>query len=68
MPEVKLNENILEDGYPVYYDYAYVADDKVIRSDIQGTVADLKRIYKYKEIKNCDIINRCLMKKYAKEN
>ena len=33
----------LPDNYPVYWDYLYVCDGKVICSDIQGTIADLKR-------------------------
>lgn len=33
----------LNDDYPVYYDYMYMADDTPVRSDIQGTVRDLKR-------------------------
>lgn len=40
--ETSLNENELEDDYPVYWDYFYVCDGKVIRSDIQGTVRQLK--------------------------
>jgi len=53
-----LNEPILENDYPVYWDYLYVCDGKVIRSDIQGTVIDLKRDLKCKEIKSCDIAGR----------
>jgi len=39
-------ENIgeeLDDNYPVYWDYVYVVDENIIRSDIQGTILDLKR-------------------------
>lgn len=37
----------LNNDYPVYYDYFYNIEDKlsnasVIRSDVQGTVGDLK--------------------------
>lgn len=54
----KLNERILDDDYPVFWDYLYVCDGKVIRSDIQGNVKDLKRNLKCIEVKNCDIIGR----------
>jgi hypothetical protein len=54
------NEPILEDAYPVYWDYLYVADGEVVRSDIQGTVADLKRDLKAKEIRRCDMYARDL--------
>lgn len=53
-----LNERILENDYPVYWDYLYVCDGKVIRSDIQGTVLDLKRDRRCKEVTTCDIEGR----------
>ena len=62
--ENNLNERVLEDDYPVYWDYLYVCDGKVIKSDIQGTVKDLKKdlrsYYKLeaKEITTCDIEGR----------
>lgn len=34
---------VLDDGYPVFGDYLYFADDKLIRANIFGTVSDLKR-------------------------
>lgn len=54
------NEKILADNYPVYWDYLYVCDDKVIRSDVKGDIKYLKHDlrslgYEAKEIKNCDI-------------
>lgn len=52
------NEPVLPDNYPVHYDYCYVADGKVIRSDIQGTIADLKRDIKATEIRRCDLAGR----------
>lgn len=61
---VVLNETELENDYPVYWDYLYVCDGKVVKSDIQGTVADLKRDlrshYKLesKVITTCDIEGR----------
>jgi len=61
---VELSESELSNDFDVYWDYLYVCDGKVIRSDIQGTVADLKRDlrlhYKLeaKVITNCDIEGR----------
>jgi len=61
---VVLNETELENDYPVYWDYLYVCDGKVVKSDVQGTVADLKRDlrsnYKLeaKVITTCDIEGR----------
>lgn len=66
MEAKKLNEKELSDDYPVYWDYLYVCDGKVIRSDIQGTVRDLKRdLRSYskleaKVITSCDIEGRGL--------
>lgn len=62
----EINERILPDDYPVYGDYLYVSDGKVIRSDVFGNIADLKRdlrsFYKLeaKVITNCDIQARKL--------
>ena len=48
------NERILEDDYPVYGDYLYLADGRVYRSDWHGiTVAELKCRQGFKEIRNC---------------
>lgn len=55
----ELNEPVLADDYPVYGDYLYVADGKVIRSNWHGvTVARLKRELGAKEIRRCDIFGR----------
>ncbi len=51
-------ETILPDDYPVHWGYAYVADDEVVESDIEGTVAELKRNLNAKEIRRCSIIKR----------
>jgi hypothetical protein len=61
MPE--LNEIILPDDYPVYWNYLYVADGEVVKSDIMGTVSDLKRNLtglgiSCDEIKSCDVAGR----------
>lgn len=43
----ELNERVLPDDYPVYWDYYYVVDGKVVRSDVNGNVMTLKRdLYK----------------------
>lgn len=55
---MSLDEPILSDDYPVHYGYAYVADGKVISSNIQGTVAGLKKELNAKEIRRCDIFGR----------
>jgi len=53
------NEDILEDDYPVYGDYLYVADGKVYRSDWHGvTVAELRRREGFKEVRRCNISAR----------
>lgn len=55
----ELNEPVLPDDYPVYGDYLYVADGKVIRSDLHGaTVSRLKRSLGAAEIRRCDITGR----------
>ena len=56
MPD--LNETILEDDFPVYWDYLYVADGKLIQSNVSGTIKDLKRDLQVSEIKSCDIEGR----------
>jgi hypothetical protein len=62
--KIDLNEKVLEDSYPVYFGYLYVCDGVIVRSDIQGTILDLKRdLRKQKqleanEILSCDIIGR----------
>ena len=54
------DEPILEDTYPVYPTYWYVADGKPIRSQIQGTVRDLKRAQGVAEIRRCAAVARGL--------
>jgi len=41
---------VLKDDYPVFGDYLYFADDKLIRSDVFGDVSDLKRDLRSKNI------------------
>lgn len=54
-------ERVLEEDYPVYPGYFYVADDVVICSPIEGTVAQLKKELRASEIKSCDAIGRGLL-------
>lgn len=59
MAERQLSEEILPDDYPVYGDYLYVADGKIIRSNWHGiNVRAFKRLLPAKEIRRCDIAGR----------
>lgn len=61
---VVLSETELPNDHPVHWDYLYVCDGKVVKSDIQGTVADLKRdLRSYRKLEaqvitTCDIQGR----------
>lgn len=59
MAEIILNERDLDSDYPVYWDYLYVVDGKVIKSDIQGTVADLKRDLRKHRGMKCESFTTC---------
>lgn len=60
------SERILEDNYPVYWDYLYVIDDDggyVIQSEVQGNILQLKRNlrslgFKALNIHSCNIKGR----------
>lgn len=54
------SETVLEDDYPVFAGYAYVADGRPIESPVQGTVQTLKQAVNAKEIRRCDIVGRML--------
>jgi hypothetical protein len=55
MTEFLSTEKVLEDDYPIYGDYIYLADGKVYRSDWHGiTAAELKRREGFKELRKCD--------------
>lgn len=59
---MELDERILEDDYPIYGDFIYIADGKPYRSDYHGiTVRDLKRREGFKEIRRYDIggVSKC---------
>lgn len=56
---------ILEDDYPVYLDYFYVAEDMnglnhFVVSNIEGTVSDLKR-----DVENFQFINVKNLRSYT---
>ncbi len=54
-----LKEPVLADDYPVYADYAYVADGKVVISDWHCiTVREFKMRLGANEIRRCDISGR----------
>jgi len=55
----KLDEHPLPDDYPVFGSYLYVADGKVVRSDLHGSdIRHLKHLLGAKVITNCDIFGR----------
>jgi hypothetical protein len=54
-----LNEPLLDDDYPIYADYLYVADGKLYRSDWHDiTVRQLKAREGFAEVRRCDIYGR----------
>jgi hypothetical protein len=58
----ELNEPVLPDDYPIYADYFYVADGKVIRGDWHRIdVKQLKLKLKANEIRRCDFVGRGLL-------
>jgi hypothetical protein len=53
------NEDELPDDYPIYADYLYVADGKVVKSDWHGISAkEFKLRNNYKELRRCNIVYR----------
>lgn len=62
MDASKLNEPILPDDYPIYADYLYVADGKVVRSDWHDVTArEFKAREGVKELRRCDMAGRGLL-------
>lgn len=55
------SERELEDDYPVFWGYWYVIDGEPKQSPIQGTVAQLRVIYKCESITSCDTVKRELL-------
>lgn len=54
----KLNERELPKDYPVYWNHLYVADGKIIRSDVKGNIATLKNDLNSQGI-SCKVITNC---------
>lgn len=55
MTEYLPSERVLDDDYPIYGDYFYLADGKVYRSDFHDiTVKRLKALEGFKEVRSCD--------------
>ena len=57
-------EKILSDNHPVYYGYLYLCDSRIVSSDIEGKVSDLKHDAKCNEVRNCDLAERNLWEFY----
>ena len=62
-----LNEPVLEDDYPIYNDYCYVADGEVIVAEHpffeEGcTATQFKRYQKITELRRCDLHGRGMLK------
>jgi hypothetical protein len=51
-------ERILDDDYPVFASYIYIADGKLVYSPVSGKVRDLKRELGASEVRCCDIVGR----------
>ena len=51
------SEDVLEDDYPVFYDYCYVCDGEVKLSPLgsRSTVRNLKRALGVSEVRKCDM-------------
>jgi len=59
MDKNEFDERVLENDYPIYGNYLYVADGCVYQSDYHDiTVAELKRREGFKEVRNCNISAR----------
>lgn len=54
------SETVLDDSYPVFCDYLYIVDGRLTRSDVQGTVRDLRRDLKASEVRRFDVSARTL--------
>ena len=51
-------EVVLDDEYPVYFEYVYIVDNVFRRSPIEGNVGDLKKEFNAKEIRRCELFAR----------
>lgn len=60
MPQ-ELNEPVLEDDYPIYNSFCYVADGNVIVAEHpfeDCTAAQFKKYHKITELRRCDMRGR----------
>lgn len=61
--KIFLDEPILPDDYPIYGNYLYVADGKVVMSDYHDiTAKQFKEINGFTELRRCDIFGRRKLK------
>lgn len=64
--DIHPSETILENDYPVFAGYIYLADGRPIHSDVTGKVGDLKRDlneqgWEVMEIRRCDLAARGIL-------
>jgi len=62
--KLELEEDVLDDDYPVHVGFYYVADGEVIRSEISGDVLALKFSLGALEIRRCNMAARNLSHYY----
>jgi hypothetical protein len=60
-------ETVLADDYPVYFGYAYLCDGVPTCSEVSGTVFDLKRATRSKEVRKCRFLERVRLHRERKE-
>lgn len=60
-------ETVLTDEYPVYAGYPYLCDGEPTVSEVSGTVFDLKRAVRAKEVRRCEFLARARMRTGADE-
>lgn len=58
---IRETELVLDDDYPIYCGYLYVADNYVITSDYTGSAKEFKFEYKINELRNCDFMARMVV-------
>ena len=55
MEKLLSEETILDDSYPVYIGFVYIADMKFVRSPLTGSILSLKKELGAKEIRRCEL-------------
>ena len=58
MPDYKERE--LDDDYPIFCGYWYVADGNPVQSEIQGTAEELRGVLKCERLESFDTVGRGL--------